>query len=195
MDDLLSHLVDAPLANIIVLAGLAFLAIGVLGKISSKIEPNTTGRVLSAVVGVALLIFGIYSHRIQDAKERGRGVAMTQTPAQPSQRNPGPMVEGRLFGVWKNTNPQTRGITRLEVQQNGGLVAVRAWGACSPRDCDWGMTTGIISGESASARWDQGFVERKMAFSPDGNRLRMVLDSVYRDNRPPQHGLEYFVKQ
>jgi hypothetical protein len=53
----------------------------------------------------------------------------------------------------------------------------------------------MLSGESASITWNQGFVERKMALSPDGNRLRMVLDSVYNDKRAPQHGLEYFVKE
>jgi hypothetical protein len=36
---------------------------------------------------------------------------------------------------------------------------------------------------------------RKMELAPDGERLRVVIDSVFRDHRPPQHGLEYFVKQ
>ena len=38
MVDLLSHLAGAPLANILVLSGLVFLAIGVIGKISDKID-------------------------------------------------------------------------------------------------------------------------------------------------------------
>jgi hypothetical protein len=227
MDELLSHLVDAPLANIFILAGLAFLAIGILGKISNKIEPSTTGRILSAVVGVALMIYGVHSHGVADGQKANRATTATSVSAQPPQRKPGPVVEGRLsegekgnraatttavpgqpsqknpglvsesrlFGMWKNANPQTRGVTRLEVQQNGGLVAVRAWAACSPHDCEWGTNSGSMSGESASITWDQGTVLRTMALSPDGHRLRMVLDSVYRDNRAPQHGLEYFVKE
>jgi len=67
MTDLLSHLVDAPLANILILAGLAFLAIGIVGKISGKIEPSTTGRVMSGLLGVALLIYGLYPHAAADA--------------------------------------------------------------------------------------------------------------------------------
>jgi hypothetical protein len=227
MDELLSHLVDAPLANIFILAGLAFLAIGILGKVSGKTEASTTGRILSAVAGVVLMIYGVHSHDVADGEKGNRATTTTSVPGkppqrnpgrvvegrlsegekgnraittasipgQPAQRNPGPGVESRLFGMWKNSNPQTRGITRLEVQQNGDLVAVRAWAACSPHDCEWGTNQGFMSGESASITWDQGAVQRKMALSPDGSRLRMVLDSVYRDNRAPQHGLEYFVKQ
>ena len=192
MTDVLSHLVDAPIANILILAGLAFLAIGVLGKISGKIEPNTTGRILSGLLGLILLIYGIYNHAATDAA--------------PNQPNPTPIAAGRrpprpvkpapagISGDWKNDNPQTRGITRLEVRQSGDLVAVHAWGACSPHDCDWGSTNGPVQGQSASVTWDQGFVLRKMTLVADGERLRMALDSVYRDNRQPQNGVEYFVR-
>ena len=196
MIDLLSHVVDAPVANILILAGLAFLAIGVVGKISGKIEPSTTGRIMSGLLGTALLIYGIYAHSTADsAGDQARQTAEKPvTPGQPPQKPVIPVSSSRLSGGWKNDNPQTRGITRLEVQQNGDLVTVHAWGACSPQDCDWGTERGSISGESASVTWDQGFVLRKMALFPDGSRLRMVLDSVFRDNRPPQHGIEYFVK-
>src|SRR5215469_11697707 len=58
MGDLLSHLVDAPLANILILAGLAFLGVAVIGKISGKIEPSTSGRVMAGILGLALLAYG-----------------------------------------------------------------------------------------------------------------------------------------
>jgi hypothetical protein len=45
MGDFLAHLVDAPLPNVLVLAGLIFLGIGVVGKVSGKIDPGTTGRI------------------------------------------------------------------------------------------------------------------------------------------------------
>jgi hypothetical protein len=182
MADLLSHLVDAPLANILILAGLVFLGIGIVGKISGKIEPSTTGRIMSGLLGMALLIYGIYAH--SSADKAG--------PARPKQGNSGP--DSALSGDWRNDNPQTRGITRLEVRRKGDLVVVHAWGACSPQDCDWGTEKAALSQESATVSWDQGFVRRNMTLVPDAGRLRMLLDSVYRDNRPPQHGVEYFVK-
>jgi hypothetical protein len=66
MVELLSHLADAPLANILVLAGLAFLGIGVIGKISGKLEPSAAGRVMCGVLGTVLLVFGIYAHATVD---------------------------------------------------------------------------------------------------------------------------------
>ena len=189
MTDLLSHLVDAPVANILMLAGLAFLAIGVVGKISGKIEPSTAGRAMSALLGMVLLIYGVYAHSVADRAPQSR-----VTPGPPPQKPVKPVSHSLLSGSWKNDNPQTRGITRLEVQQNGDLVAVHAWGACSPQDCDWGIATGAVGGESASVTWDQGFVLRKMVLFSDAGRLRIVLDSVYRDGRSPKHAVEYFVK-
>ena len=77
MVELLSHLSDAPLANILVLAGLAFLGIGVIGKISGKIEPSAAGRVMAAVLGSVLLVVGIYAHSTGDTAR-----AQTRQPPQ-----------------------------------------------------------------------------------------------------------------
>jgi hypothetical protein len=82
MTDLLSHLVDAPVANILILAGLAFLTVGVLGKISGKIEPAASGRVMSGLLGAALLIYGICAHTSADAVRRS---AQRSSETQPSQ--------------------------------------------------------------------------------------------------------------
>ncbi len=196
--DFLAHLVDAPLANILISAGLAFLGIAIVGKVSGKIEPSNSGRLMSGVLGLVLLAYGIYAHSAVD-REQTQARTASKEPAAGSQYQPTRKPAERsstsaLSGKWKNDNSQTRGITRLEVRQNGALVQVHAWGACSPQDCDWGTERGAIIGDSASVAWDQGFVLRKMTLTPDARRLRMVLDSVYRDNRAPQHGLEYFVK-
>lgn len=83
--DWLSHLADAPLANILFLAGLAFLAIGVLGKIAGKIEPDKVGRVAAAVVGVALICGGLYMHVKGDqnkdqGKQASNGNTVSPTP-------------------------------------------------------------------------------------------------------------------
>ena len=50
MAELLGRLVDAPFANMLILAGLTLLGIGVIGKISRKIEPNAVGRGMSAAL-------------------------------------------------------------------------------------------------------------------------------------------------
>ena len=189
MAEFFTHLVDAPLANILILAGLAFLGVAVVGKISGKIEPSTSGRIMAGILGLGLLVYGVHAHAASDAspkQEHAQGTPVGTPPEHPP-RSP-------IAGSWKNDNPQTRGITRLVVQQEGSATSVHAWGACSPQDCDWGAQPAAIEAGSASVAWDQQFVLRKMTLAPDASRLRMSLDSVYRDNRPPQHSLEYFIK-
>jgi hypothetical protein len=197
MTDLLPHLIDAPLANILILAGLAFLAIGVLGKISGKIEPGTGSRVMSGVLGLVLVLYGVHTHTATDTGAQAASKAEPTanekaTPDSPKQRPP--HKAGRWTGTWTNDNTQTRGISKLEIEESGKAVTVRAWGACHPTDCDWGTQKGLVSDGSATIAWDQGFVLRKMTLTSDAPRLRMELDSVYRDSRTPQHGQEYFVK-
>jgi hypothetical protein len=208
MIDVLSHLIDAPLPNILIVAGLAFLAIAVLGKISGKIEPGTSGRVMSGLLGAGLLVYGIYGHNRLDTAARDAAKA-TPHPSRAEDVEPGTgaskeqpsrttraalPITGPLAGNWVNDNPQTHGIAKLEVVQNGDAVTVHAWGACHPQDCDWGAEKGLASGNSASVAWDQGSVLRKMTIGTDASRLRMELDSVYRDSRPSQHAREFFVK-
>lgn len=193
MGDFLVHLVDAPLPNVLVLAGLIFLGIGVIGKI----DPGTPGRITSAMLGAVLLISGVYTHSSAD-KDRGQpNQTILSQPTRGQQRLPHPRApepSSPFSGVWRNDNPQTRGITKLDVQQTGETVIVRAWGTCLPQPCDWGTQKGVLGLNSASISWDQGFVLRKMILTPDAGRLRMVLDSVYYDSRSPQRAEEYFVK-
>jgi hypothetical protein len=197
MTDLLTHLVDAPLANILILAGLAFLGIAVIGKISGKIEPSTSGRAMAGVLGLVLLVYGVYSHSVTDTRSQSNRSSDEQgsvTHGQPVPNPRGGSPKNALIGNWKNDNPQTHGMTKLEIQQEAETVLVHAWGACSPRDCDWGAQPAALSAGSASVAWDQGFVLRKMTLTPDMQRLRMSLDSVFRDGRPPQQSQEYFVR-
>ncbi|NNE67779.1 MAG: hypothetical protein HKN33_14550 [Pyrinomonadaceae bacterium] len=46
-----------------------------------------------------------------------------------------------FVGTWQNTNSQTRGVTKIAVTRNGNNAFLRAWGQCTPNDCDWGRRT------------------------------------------------------
>jgi hypothetical protein len=197
--DFLAHLVDAPVANILIFAGLAFLGIAVIGKISGKIEPSTSGRLMSGVVGIALLVYGINAHSNADGRaDRGKPDekrTAAGSTSQPGQEREEQQPRNRFEGKWNNDNSQARGLTRLEIEQQGKTVKVHAWASCTPQDCDWGTESGVIDAGTASVAWDQNFVLRKMTLTHDAGRLRMVLDSVFRDNRAPQHAVEYFVRR
>lgn len=124
-----------------------------------------------------------------------------------------------MAGSWTNDNPQTHGITRLEIVQNGMSVRVHAWAApkfgpdwgsaTSPTGggkgalvgmlagsgkTDWGIQSGTINAGSATVSWNQESVVRNMTITPDGKRLRVVVDNVYKSNSPPRQLQEYFVK-
>ncbi len=58
MKELIELILDSPLSTLLVLAGIEFLGIAVVGNISGKIQPGTGGRILSGLVGVALMGIG-----------------------------------------------------------------------------------------------------------------------------------------
>jgi hypothetical protein len=62
VDEIVTHIIDQPLGNLSFLAGIAFLAIAVVGNISGKIQPGKVGRLASGALGVGLLFFGVSAH-------------------------------------------------------------------------------------------------------------------------------------
>jgi len=81
------------------------------------------------------------------------GTAVAQTPAltqsMPSAfQNAAPDGQSRhsetsqFSGAWRNYSPNAGSVTRLEVEDRGKRLRVHAWGACSPRECDWGIAEG-----------------------------------------------------
>jgi hypothetical protein len=80
----LDHLIDAPLANILILAGLLFVGIAALGKITGKIEPDKTGRILSGLLGVILLVIGTFVHVKNDSSSKSTSKQEQPATAQPN---------------------------------------------------------------------------------------------------------------
>ena len=63
-----------------------------------------------------------------------------------------------LVGTWVNVDPDTRGLTKLIIKADKDtLLQVRAFGSCSPTDCNWGKETAIAYGEDISATSAIGF--------------------------------------
>jgi len=59
LGDVLKSVIGAPIGSILVIAGIAFLAIAVVGNISGKLEPGRAGRIGAAIGGVILLSLGL----------------------------------------------------------------------------------------------------------------------------------------
>ncbi|HWW14592.1 MAG TPA: hypothetical protein VN310_08030 [Candidatus Dormibacteraeota bacterium] len=83
----MDHLTDAPVANILILAGIIFLAVGLFGRIGGfigsifgNIEAGKNSRVLAGVLGSALILGGAWLH------EGGhKPAASTPSPMTPAQ--------------------------------------------------------------------------------------------------------------
>ena len=98
-----------------------------------------------------------------------------------------------MEGNWKNVDANTRGITRIRVVVDGETVKVRAFGSCTPTDCDWGWTNGMpltdavgdapTSAKRVMAKWDQGFAKRTMIINRDGDKLIAQMTTMYSDGR------------
>lgn len=88
-----------------------------------------------------------------------------------------------LVGTWLNTDKKTRGIAKLALTQDDGVLKVRAFGACDPSPCDWGDVPGLAfssgvgspEGMAFTALYDFGFMETFLAVYLKGGIL--VLDS------------------
>ena len=60
MDAILKTILEAPLPNLLIFAGLIFVGLSVLGGISGKLEPGKQGRIAAGVIGALLMLIGIY---------------------------------------------------------------------------------------------------------------------------------------
>ncbi|MDM7938800.1 MAG: hypothetical protein QUS07_00460 [Methanothrix sp.] len=95
-------------------------------------------------------------------------------------------------GSWTNVDPNTGGITRLDIAASGSLVKVHAWGRCHPTDCDWGTvqaqpfaasaSSDIASADTLIAVFDSGFSETTLVIKPAGNRLNVNSYDRFKDN-------------
>ena len=110
--EFLTHLIDAPVANILVVAGLIFLGIGIVGKISGKIEPGKGGRIASALVGALLMIVGIAMHTTSHgggespppAPNTSTGIP-SNTQSKPIEQTPPPQKGFRVVETFLRADP------------------------------------------------------------------------------------------
>jgi hypothetical protein len=65
MDALVKSVFTAPLATLLIIAGILFLLIAVIGNISGKIEPGEKARIISGVVGLVFISLGLAMHFLQ----------------------------------------------------------------------------------------------------------------------------------
>lgn len=95
----MDHLADAPIANILILAGVVFLAVGLFGRIGGfigsifgNIEAGKNSRVLAGVLGSALILGGAWMHQQSDKSASHAATPTESTPSETSKTTPPPEV-------------------------------------------------------------------------------------------------------
>jgi formylglycine-generating enzyme required for sulfatase activity len=59
MEKLIEEILNSPVSNLLIIAGLAFLALAIIGNISGKIQTGKNGRIASGFLGTILLVLGL----------------------------------------------------------------------------------------------------------------------------------------
>jgi len=210
MSDWLKVFGEMSLDNLLVIAGLAFLAIGILGKISGKIDPSPRARAIAAIVGICLMGSGIWIHRGHPSVPASKREISSSPPGNEvhaQEVTPDPHVTlshvpgnrhvvglSYFGGKWKNADTKTRGLTALNIRTTGESVWVRAWGACHPIDCDWGEVSGTAfapgvsadpenNAQKVTAVFETSFSNTLMTLSPaDGDEIEADTQTRFTDN-------------
>ena len=74
----------------------------------------------------------------------------------------------------KNSNTQTRGITKMNITQQGnGKVKIKIWASCSPKDCYWGRfgTNKNVSYKDMMQRTKKNWIYRYTPFTIKKNHV------------------------
>jgi hypothetical protein len=105
----------------------------------------------------------------------------------------------QYVGVWHNENPQTNGITRVEITNRLGDLAIHIWGRCHPTDCDNGAhpLESVSNGDSLNYTADFKFKvdTGSVAMSANGD-LELTTHSHFTDeSRRPDYQATYRLRR
>jgi hypothetical protein len=111
----------------------------------------------------------------------------------------------QFVGLWTNTDSGTGGIVRLQITTGVHGLGVRAFGACSPSACDWGVVGLTTYGNTVSdadhkygtALYNHGFATRLMTLQLiDSSTLVAHVYTTFHDGsgRQNYHSREVFKK-
>lgn len=133
---------------------------------------------------------GVY-HMTASGPATGGPVVFTATII-PTQLN-------TLIGTWQNEVANTSNVANVAFSRDGDTFLMRAFGQCSPDDCDWGTTTVDTSQWDANqvmtAVWDQGFAVKTLTVKwVSLGRLQITThaDFTEADGRTDYTVVEYF---
>lgn len=112
----------APLGTIFVLAGVLFLLIAVVGKISGKIEPGQKERVLSGILGSAFITIGLamYWWSLPHPATEKKPLVNAPSPTTPQTTHTPPDSAGDNIPDWVPGYPAEVKNLSIKIREGGG---------------------------------------------------------------------------
>lgn len=103
-----------------------------------------------------------------------------------------PPADERYWGTWVNEDPDTVGITRVEIAP----WTVHMWGSCEPSDCYWGEAPYSIHEDELHVFWDQGFAleVQVLALLPSG-ALQVETTTYFTDGTGSMGRTDTFLRK
>lgn len=105
-----------------------------------------------------------------------------------------------FIGSWRNLDPDTRHITKVQIRMENNEIFIHMWGKCHPEDCDWGEEK-PESYDSKSRTifmtWKTGFsiISQQINLLSDGNlQVNSHTHFIDESNRADYDSLSIFYK-
>ena len=112
MDELVKAIFTAPLATVFIVAGVIFLLIGVVGKVSGKIEPSDKARIVSGVLGLAFIGGGLAMNLTSKPAQTSVGSPIGAEQIKPKQDTAVPQISAPTMLKPLDAPPTARGLPR-----------------------------------------------------------------------------------
>jgi hypothetical protein len=134
MEDFFKALVEAGVDKLFLFAGLAFIAIAVLGKISGRIDPGPHGRVAAAVIGTALFAAGFWlysAHPVRISRVAVVPPAFGKLGGCPMSINVQGIIDaagtGPVIYEFEFSDGATSGAQTVNVEQSESVIVDSTW--------------------------------------------------------------------
>ena len=188
--DILHILSEMSWDTLLLLAGLAFVAVAVLGNISGKIHPGKNGRIAAAIIGAGLFGGGFLYHSIT------HNLRVTGVDVVPPQSSEGtcPLTvhlegvvdvsgSGNVISYFEFSNGNASGSQTTAFPQTGSQIVQGAWQVHETLKDAW-VRLQVIAPEKEASNQSKTFsVKCAPAMAPAGGK---VAEAVH----PPPPGIQ-----
>ena len=160
-----------------------------------------SATLVTAITGllIALNQLGVLKHSEKEVAPATISSQQTLTPSSAAPPPAGSRVD-EFVAHWKNENPDSGAITRVDIDARLNQLIVHMWGKCHPTDCDWGTQSVPLSDTDKGVvrvRWNADFRVTQQEIRPLADRRLEVVGHTHftdKSGRPDFDRVNYFLR-